>query len=419
MSDQPENQSSQGDDLSKPGLFQNFANVRDEAIWSGVFLIFLAFFYFQGNLYNEFYMGYFPFRERGWEFPVTYPFRSTLAGFLFGGLLLWLSPKPFRIFALIFLLIMTTLLFSTKLAPMDQYEFANDRSEALSNALTYLFDGEFPYQQDEWQPVTPLTTTLILAVPGHVLFKRPDLMTIPLLVLGFFILAWRRWRARSAIPAEILAAAVFLNPVVAWELIWGSDLLWGPILLIGALALLDEKRVRWAALVFALAICTRSSFFLLLPLWGIYVWRRHRAQFWSSTSIVIVTTAVLELPFALWDPNTFFGYAPFGVSNLKFSLESIPKEHAVGDLLNLILPAGAWRAAIVSIVLLCFSGLLSRWATDSGRLALCSAILFSFMLVFIGGRHFLIDYICWVLFPLFFVLVSYSANPAISTKAES
>jgi hypothetical protein len=391
------------------------------AAWAMVAFLFVAFYHFQWEINDEgAIQAYWVF----WFIPIhnatdIYAYRTIFAFFLFFAPALWLFPRFVRNSFLALTLVSTTLFFGVVQAGLEIYDVKNDRSQAIQVAVQNVREGKHPYSAHPGQqPITPLTMTILLGVPTELLFKRPELATLPILLFGFFLLAWHRWRVRSPIPLEVLACLLFLNPVVVHELIWGSDLLWGGVLLLASFCFLDAGRTRTAAVFFALTLCTRSSYFMLVPMWGIYLWRTlPRPVFTRRVLLVLGVVAFLLLPVALWNPKIFFGYAPIGYSKTLLMHDAPQGENLLGDLMNRALPGKEHRPWVASMIMLAVSVLLGFRARCPRTLALCTATLLGLMLLLMAGKLFP-DYFSWLVFPLLFAMLG-SAGSDSACRAET
>ncbi len=375
-----------------------------EMTWALVYLLFLCYFMFQSHLPQQ---GYVPFRTTAY---VTYIYRTLICTFLFFGLVLWFVPARCRARVGEALLCSHLLLglayMCVVVAARPELAPLNDRAEALSLSLNSLFRLSNPYLcvTHLGGAITVLTTPFIIALPAEILFGRPELMNIPVLISVSLLLEWQRRRVGSSLPAPALAMVIFLSPTVAWELMWGSDLLWGGALLVGAMVLLDAGKLRLSGFVFGLALCTRLAFFYLIPLWAIYVFRKHGKRSWPGMLTTISVVLVLELPFVLWDPHVFFSVAPLGTSAEKLFQIFPHGDNALSDILNLIPLEGAARAFAVSTVILVLSALLALRTTTTASLALGMSAMFGVM-IFAMGPFFLLDYLVYMTFPLAMALI--------------
>jgi len=372
-------------------------------------LIFLFYFMFQAVFYAQ---GYIPFKGACY---VTYAYRTLLAGFLFFGLGLWLLPERARRLAggwgLGLFLAVTVLYIGVVVATRPGLALSNDRAEALRIGVTSLLKGQNPYLQRTHlqNPLSPLTASFLLALPAQLAFHRPELMSLPLLALAFGALAWQRRRAAARIPLALLALIVLLNPVLIYELAWGSDLMWGSILIMLAVFALDAGWIALSALALGLGLCTRTVYFLFVPLWALYVWRQHHAAALRWALVTAATVLVLELPLILWNPSCFFHFAPLGMTAGKLSLATPAGDNLLADAFNHLLPGGAARSTLVSGALLALAALSGWRARNISQLQLGMAVVVMAAL-FLMGPSFLLDYLDWVLWPLFGVLVGHAAK---------
>lgn len=380
--------------------------IPSEATWALTILIFLSFFYYQRLLPV---VGVVPLiGGRG-----DYTHSSLMIGILFFAPLLWFVPARHRNMIGGIWLTAAVLLFTIKYGIIDMMQpdwmFNNDRGDVLCWGWENMLMGMHPY--DLSTPATSLTTSFILAFPGWALFGFPEWITVPLLGCGFGVLVWQRRMTGGYAPLPILAVLLFFNPVVTHELLWGSDLLWGSILLAAAAGYLQAGRPRMASLVFAFAICTRLIFFVFIPLWVIYVLRRnHTGGRWSKAIqgfvLAVIVIAVLELPFLIWNPKIFLGYAPVGVSSGKLAEAVASHNNLFSDLINMVLPEGMIRVVVLNALFVALSVLLGFRARTVAQLNLAIAALIAFMLFWMG-KEFIVDYFAWLVMPLLMVVASW------------
>lgn len=191
------------------------------------------------------------------------------------------------------------------------------------------------------------------------------------------------------------------SPMLTWELCYGSDLFWGIIILCSGYSLLDRDHPVWGMVLIGLGLCTRMSFFLLLPMLACVVVRKY--SFRRAASYLAITAAVLIvliLPFALWNWDAFWSYAPVMLTKQKMMLPFPELDNAISDTLNLVLGSGETRAWIITLVLLSGSLVAGFLITpNAAGLSMGTALLFSASLFFLGP-FFLFDYLIWVYVPL-------------------
>jgi hypothetical protein len=359
-----------------------------------------------------FAQGYLPYRATAY---VTYAYRSLLATFLFFGLFLRLLPTPGRSLAggaaLTLFLAATVFYFGLIVSRRPELVQMNDRAEALGIGVTSLLRGQYPYLQKTQlnNLLSPLTVPFLLALPGQLLFHRPELMNLPMLALAFAGLAWQCRRAASPVPLSLLAMALFLNPLVIWELTLGGDLIWGGVLLLLAGFALDASLFTWAAFLFASTLCCRTVYFLLIPMWGLFLLRHHRALAARLVLIAVLTVLVFELPLILWNPRVFLTVAPLGLTGAKLSLPAPAGDNLLADLLNHLLPASPFRTVTLTLFLGALSGLIGWRARTVTDLFLGTATLLALGLFFMGP-YFLVDYLVWILLPLFGALAGHTSS---------
>lgn len=367
-------------------------------MWSAAALIFLFYFLFQVHYPHQ---GYHPFQATAY---VTYAYRTMLCGALFFGLCLWFMPSPIRdkalCIALGVLIAAAIAYFGIVVAGRPDLTALNDRSEALSRSLELLFAGVFPYYAETQlgNPVSALSTSLLLAIPAANVFDRPELMTLPILGFAFAILLLHRRVSGSTFPVPLLAVLLFLNPVVIHEIAIGSDLMWGSALLVAATLCLSRGKLGLASILFGLSLCTRVSFMMLVPLRLIATFRWHHRRALLPALLCLGCVLALELPLLLWNPAHFLHHAPLGMSLHKLVWAFPIGDNAISDALGGLLPEGTGRAWLISVTLLLFSGALGLAVRNTVDLSIATAAVFGISL-FTLGSFFFVDYLIWMVFP--------------------
>ncbi len=331
--------------------------------------------------------------------------RSILEGAVFVGLVLWMLPPGWSTWAgggaVAVLLGYTVLRLGWSLASQAPHYAFDDRAEALNLALSRLLSGEFPYgvTTSLGGPLSPLTASLLLALPGHLAAGRPEVMNLVMLPLATVCLLVLRQRSGSPVPPALLALALVLSPPVVWELVWGRDLMWGSVLILGATLLLDAGRLRAACAVFALGMCTRTGLLFLFPLWAGHLIRHHGERAAPPLLIAAGVALGLELPFALWDPETFFFTAPLGISFSKFSQPALENTTWLGDAVTRLLPASAARLSVIIAAVLGAALWLGWRSADLAQLSISMALVFGLLFLALGG-YYRFEYLIWMQIPL-------------------
>jgi hypothetical protein len=372
------------------------------------------------------FLGYLPADRTGLVTPV---YRAILLAVLTGLPILLCFPLHLRSFAwkaVVYSFCSTTVLyFGLIVAARPELIQTNDRSEALSILIRSTLRGEFPYSQVTHLggPITPLTAPALLALPTELALHRPDLTTLPLYGLLFLLLAAYSNQTRN-LPLTLLTMLTFLNPFLLWELILGSDLSWGPILFGAGVFLLTRRHWILASTLLALCWSSRISFALYLVPLVLFCHRtRGRTELLCVGSSVLLA-AVLIAPFALWEPSTYFNFAPLGISSTKLNLSLPLGDNPLWDILSKspLGSEGVWagrlRAALLLVVAIA-TGWTTR--TESQLFLACAAV--SALLLGLLGPFFLLDYVCWTIVFLALALAAFEpeedqpATPASSSPA--
>jgi len=376
-----------------------------------VYLIFTFFVLFQSEFFA---LGYLPFQRTAY---VTYAYRTLLVAFLFFGPAAYLLPSPWRwrvwLAGWFCFLAATTFYIGVVVSARPAIQAGHDRAEALSLGIRRTLRGEFPYSKltESGNPISPLTASFLLALPAELTMRRPEVMSIFYLWLAVFVLAWQWERKKAPIPLSVLASFLLLNPVIINELIWGGDLLWCAVMLLIATLALDDDRWLLSAIFAGITLCTRASFYLLAPLWCVYLFRFHRQHFRAYLLATLSVILILELPFVFWSPKVFFTFAPLGVSSNKFGLPFPVHDNAIADLFNIFLPAGRARTTVASAIVLIISALAGFRIVNIVHFFVAQAALIGLSFFFMGF-FFGLDFLSWIILPLLGALASWSPEEA-------
>jgi hypothetical protein len=146
---------------------------------------------------------------------------------------------------------------------------------------------------------------------GYFDARMPLLFCVIGLGLGIYLLFKHKELGRLA------TIIVLLNPATVNYLIEGRSDLFVLFWLIFSLVLLFNKHYRWSALVFGLAMISKQTVWFLLPLYLGYIWIiGKRSWLFVARSALIITavSAVLCLPFLIWNAKAFIDSVIFFVS---------------------------------------------------------------------------------------------------------
>jgi len=199
-----------------------------------------------------------------------------------------------------------------------------DRDSALNTWLSQLAQGRYPYSAPTEldNPISVLPFMPLLAAPFCLLGNVGLLQLVAFVVLAFML-----WRTYNDAPRWLLASiCVFAtSPLLFFEVIGRSDLMTNMALLLLPVFLL-EQHIAWQSnsrllILGGLLGCTGATRPALAPalfVLALYLMRQlgivRVLKVWVTAVIVF---AGLVLPFVVWNPGVFFGYAPLGVTATK------------------------------------------------------------------------------------------------------
>ena len=201
-----------------------------------------------------------------------------------------------------------------------RYGFTSDRDEAVDVGARELAAGRNPYAcrvvpgehrdcRAQGNPIGPLPGALLLAAPFVLLLGLGALQT------PFWLGAWLAVAARASGGAAIATGWTFAlfacAPIVLAEIVTGGDLLANALwVTAGVLLLATRPRLdgpAWLAAIFlGVLLCGRSHFALVLPVLGLFLWRRW--GFLQAAAAMLACVAAflaLALPYYLLDPPGF------------------------------------------------------------------------------------------------------------------
>lgn len=145
-----------------------------------------------------------------------------------------------------------------------------------------------------------------------------------ILVIAFALALWVLYRLPTNKEDKLLAVLLFaLNPFFTQFFIVGYNDIFVFALMVLSLFLLHKKSVLWSAVIFGLAMASKQTAWLFLPLYGAYLYARHTnaanavGQRLKTLMQIgwpaIVVPILIALPFIVWSPADFYadtvGYA--------------------------------------------------------------------------------------------------------------
>lgn len=286
-------------------------------------------------------------------------------------------------------------------AVRPELDAISDRDDGLELALSQLFQLRYPYQIETQLGgrVTALSGNLILATPGWIAFGRADLATLALVPFCSALLWITCMNPRRIARLVPLQAALWFLPVLNFDAAWGSDLSWPVILLIGSWFFWERDRRTLSIVLLALAICSKAAFLLLVPLHFIWLRKEYPDEGPRFARMLLGLIVLLELPFLLWDAETFLTVAPFGISSGKLGMKFPPSENLITDALNVAFPfEGFFRSAVLTALFVALSAALALRVRETHHLALAAAAVLGTALFFVSG-NFLSGYLIWIAVP--------------------
>lgn len=279
----------------------------------------------------------------------------------------------------------------------------SDGDDAIDAAVRAAFAGTYPYSVTTYlgSPATYLPGTLLMAAPfvwlGASAYQN-------LAWLAGFALAVRLRFGRTGIAAPVLMIALFA-PTVWHVLVTGSGILTTSIAVtLGVMSVLRTVRhghVPWLpALFLGLTVTTRANFMLVLPVVWAYVYRRlglRAALVTAGVSIGMV--AALILPFALYDPATFW-FATVLEQNWVglHGVPGVPMAWAV-------LPGLSALAAVALAAGVARPGMGERHVLTAAALTQATPVVLAFLAVSIEIRAIHLDFTRYGLHMLFLALM--------------
>jgi len=169
--------------------------------------------------------------------------------------------------------------------------------------------GEHRACLPQGNPIGPLPGALLLAAPFVLLLGSGALQT------PFWLAVWLGVAARASGGAALATgwtvALLACAPIVLAEIFTGGDLLANALwVTVGVLLLATRARLdgpAWlAAMLLGVLLCGRSHFALVLPVLGLFLWRRWGVlQASAALAACVAAFLALALPYYLLDPAGF------------------------------------------------------------------------------------------------------------------
>ncbi len=275
-----------------------------------------------------------------------------------------------------FVLLAAAAMYLGPIANSGRFGGGSDADDALLIAANELANGRFPYY------VVTYLGNQIGPMPGSILFAMPFSLTGTIQLqnvvwLAVFYLAVRYFEKSSATALGLVWILLVLSPTVLQNIATGADYVSNTIFVLVFMWMLVRSASSntsaivsngvIAAILLGIALSSRSTFFLLMPLLlSVLV----QVSGWSNSikylSISAIAFLVVTVPFWLYDPS---GFAPLHVQGAKLAaVESVLRFAAV------IVPVSAGALSII----LSFQTMRN----DCTRFFLNCAIVQMFVLIF-------------------------------------
>jgi hypothetical protein len=195
---------------------------------------------------------------------------------------------------------------------------SSDRDEGLEMAVTRMAHGETPYYPSNKTagPLSLLPGSIFLASP-FVALGNSGYQNV--FWLALFLFAAAAFLKDKVTALWLLAVQLAVSEAALYEFISGGDIIANGIFV--ALLFLYALRT-WenaespvwqrllACVLLGIGLASRANFLLLTPLFGAALWRSIGLKgALSASSLAVLTTAAISLPFYLNDPA---GFSPLG-----------------------------------------------------------------------------------------------------------
>lgn len=208
---------------------------------------------------------------------------------------------------------------------------SSDRDEGLEIAVTRMVHGQTPYYPSNKiaGPLSVMPGSILLATP-FVALGNSGYQNV--FWLAVFLLAASRFFRDKAAALWLLTAPMLVSTAALYEFVSGGDLIangaFVAVLFLFALKSWDAPAApgwqRWlACILLGVGLASRANFLLLVPLFGAAIWRLAGVKNATlATSLTVLTSAAIILPFYLNDPA---GFTPLRSGNkLAFADHSLP-----------------------------------------------------------------------------------------------
>ena len=209
-----------------------------------------------------------------------------------------------------------------RVAPL--FDARMDRDDALSCWLAALRRGDYPYAEPTsgHNPISVFPFLPIMAWPFDLMGNVGYLPVFSYLVL--VILLWATYR-HARLFRFFTICVLSSAPLLLFEVSGRSDVIANMLLFVLVIHWLERHEGRpwgWEAYVFGALfgclVATRLGLLLTIGVVALYL--LHNLPFRTAVQMGIAALAAFSLlvvPFIVWDPATFFHYAPMGVSSTK------------------------------------------------------------------------------------------------------
>ncbi len=191
-----------------------------------------------------------------------------------------------------------------------------DRDDAINLAVRAMLHGLYPYHEQLFtgNPITPLPGAFILGAPFVVVFGNSAYQNLFWLAAFFVVL--NRFIFKNTVQSFLFLAVLFvLSPVLMQEIVSGSDFISNTIyIFIFSLLFIHYTSEEGGSTFIKIAVSvalglmfsSRVTFTLIFPVIAVYVSRRagiRSALLYGL--VVIITFALITLPFYFADPSGF------------------------------------------------------------------------------------------------------------------
>ena len=210
-----------------------------------------------------------------------------------------------------------------------EYRGHMDRDDALVLWWQRLGQGVYPYAlpTGRGNPISVLPFQQLIALP-FIMLGNVGYVTIAA-VIGIAILAWRRYTGYQQVQSLTLLL-LMTAPLVSFEVAGRSDiivnLLLFSFLVVGIEEYLRTKRGRLPGLGLLIGAVAATRFAIwpamVVPVSSLLRDLGLRRSAFVMTGALLGFAALVG-PFVIWQPATFFGYAPLGVNATKLGTEPV------------------------------------------------------------------------------------------------